>query len=118
MPMGYLATARSVSDVPRETCQRSLDTPQEPLAARLQREHQRTSASVLPEGNRSLGSLTGRAQSRRSSAQRATSRDAQLDDTIGENDRGRCNDPLTPPSISRHRVPGLMSRAILEEGSY
>jgi IS30 family transposase len=50
--------------------------PEEPLAARIQREHQRTFASVLPEGNRSPGSFTGRAQSRRSPAQWATPRDA------------------------------------------
>src|ERR1022692_4030402 len=30
-----------------------------------------------------------------------TSRDARLDDTIGENEGGRCNDPLTPPRVSR-----------------
>jgi len=34
---------------PKSPCQRSLDTQQEPLAARIEREHQRTPASVLPQ---------------------------------------------------------------------
>ncbi len=56
-------------------------------------------------GNRPLGPLTGRTEPRRSSAQPTTSRDPRLDDTIGDNERDRCNDPLTravcqPPTPS------------------
>jgi len=75
-------------------------SPWQPLAAWIQREHQWSAPPVFPQGNRSLGSFTGRAQSRRSSAQRTTPRDTRLDDTTGEDERGRCNDPLTPQGIS------------------
>ena len=50
----------------------------EPLAARLQREHQPTAATVLPQGHRSIGAQSGAAILHREGAQRASSHDARL----------------------------------------
>ena len=56
--------------------------PQEPLAAREQREHQRAAPPVLAEGFRPLPSHTARARCHRPLAQHEASTDARLDDTI------------------------------------
>jgi hypothetical protein len=42
---------------------------------------------------------------------------AQLDDTMGEDERGRCNDPLTPPTVSHpETTPEAASRELALKG--
>ena len=51
-----------------------------PLAARNKREHQRTSASVFPEGHRAIPALQRRSRRRRARAQYKTPQDPRLED--------------------------------------
>src|SRR5262245_7007351 len=71
-----------------------------PLAAWIERKHQRTTAAVLPERNGSVGHQSKQAQRGRTTAERATQRNAQL------RNAGRtlwpmcCVDRLNPQSIA------------------
>jgi len=69
---------------------------QEPLATRIEREHQRPSASVLPQGHRTLGLHPGTAQRRRTGTQRSPSTNPRMSVTIRDLRRGCCVDGLSP----------------------
>jgi transposase, IS30 family len=53
------------------------------LATRIEREHQRSAAAVLPEGDRSVGYSSGQAQCHRSSTERTAPTDTRLRDPGG-----------------------------------
>ena len=57
-------------------------SPWEPMAARIKREHQRTSAPVLPQGNGTISSFPGTPQRRRPGTQRPPSTDTRRRVTI------------------------------------
>ncbi len=62
--------------------------PQESVAARLEREHQRSVAPVLPQGHQHRRLHPGAARRDRRQAQRTPSTDPGLDDTVREASRG------------------------------
>ena len=65
--------------------------PKQPVAARFEREHQRTAPSVLPERHRSLTPQRGAPRRGCAGTQQTPSTDAQLEDTITSTQRGRCS---------------------------
>ena len=73
----------------RDRCSDLVLRPQESMAAREQREHQRIAWPISAEGFRPLPSHTARARRHRSLAQHQASTDARLDDAIS-----------SPPSVA------------------
>src|SRR6516165_5671379 len=71
-----------------------------PMAAWLEREHQRSAAPVLPEGDELVGYQSEQAQCYRSSAKRTPTQDASLRDTGRTLCSMRCVDRLNPPSTA------------------
>src|ERR687898_560038 len=77
-----------VSDVPRQICQRSVETQQIALAAREQRKHQWTAASVSAQAPGLPDAHPGRLRRHRPTAQRTTSTTPRVQDTITSTRRG------------------------------
>ncbi len=76
----------------------------QPLAARHEREHQRTSTPVLPEGDRPLSPRPHRARGRRRRSQQQAAQDPRLEDPSRSTERtpivgrtGRCCDHRLSP---------------------
>jgi IS30 family transposase len=86
----------------RHRCADLLLRPQEPVAARLEREHQRAATPIPPQDSRPLTSDTARAQHNRPIAQHETSTDPRLDDTISGVRRGCCVDRLRAQALWGH----------------
>ena len=73
--------------------------PQEPLAAREQREHQRPASSVLAEVRRSLSVHPARTRRHPTLTQHEASTDPRVDVTIKGVRRSRCDDRLRPQAF-------------------
>ena len=91
----------------------------QPMAARLEREHKRAAAPVLPEGHGSRSAWRRRPRSRGARSQRSAAKDARLenagrgpgrDPSIGSQ-RPCCDDRLSPPSTPPSRIARCLATA-------